>query len=288
MKIQHSIHSSLLSRTVKVAVVGAGGTGSALLPRLMQLHHAMLATGHPGGLHVIVYDDDVVSTANIGRQGFFPCDVGVNKAIVLVHRLNMGWCTSWQAVPRRVDGMMKIHADIVIGCVDSRAARKTILKSISSSEAYYLDGGNSENTGQVVIGEVGNVALMQRPNRLPTVADLFPEMVDETLDAADNAPSCSLAESLRKQSLVINMAVAVEMFNLLWILFRTGALTYSGKFINLESGTSVPIRLDTDTWERMGYKYRAPPKQPTVVAGVDPAAGGDEEPEFEGDEEMEE
>lgn len=255
MKINHTIHPQLLKQAVKVVLVGAGGTGSALLPRLMQLHQAMLALGHPHGLDITVYDGDTVSPSNIGRQGFYPCDIGQNKASILVNRLNMGWGTSWKAVPRRITNGVSIRGDIIIGCVDTRGARATILNCIAEESAYYLDGGNNENTGQVLLGEVGSSDFMQKKNRLPTVADIFPEMVDPTLDAADDRPSCSVADALRKQSLVINMAVATEMFNLLWTLLRTGGLKhYSGKFINLETGSGVPIKLDTVVWERMGYR----------------------------------
>lgn len=286
MKFHHNIKPVLLQRAVKVVVVGAGGTGSALLPRLMQIHFSMLALGHPGGLDLVVYDDDTVSPANIGRQGFLPCDIGMNKAIVLVNRLNMGWNTKWKAVPRRVDQSVRLDADVVIGCVDTRKARKAILESISAQHAYYLDGGNSENSGQVLIGEVGDVRVMADANRLPTVADLFPEMVNADLDAKDDMPSCSVADSLRKQSLVINMAIAVEMFNLLYMLFRHGKLTYSGKFINLESGVGSPIRIDTATWERMGYVAPKPKVEPanggsamTVQAAVEMADEVDAEEE---------
>lgn len=261
MKIQHKIHSHLQRQQARVVVVGAGGTGSVLIPRLMQLHHAMIALGHPGGLHVTVYDPDTVSESNIGRQGFFPCDVGQNKAMLLINRLNMAWNTNWEGIPQRLNKSDRIRADIIIGCVDTRKSRQAILGCVQNSCCYYIDAGNGENHGQVVIGEIGSEATMKRPDRLPTMADLFPEMVNVALDATDDKPSCSVAESLQKQSLVINTAMATEIFNLLWTLFRTGTLKYSGRFVNLQSGLSTPIRLDTDVWARMGYIAPEPKKK---------------------------
>jgi len=262
MKVNHHINQVLIERAVRVVVVGVGGTGSALIPRLMQIHHAMKATGHPGGLHVTVFDDDDVSESNIGRQGYFPCDVGQNKAIVLINRLNMAWGTSWEAIPKRITTKTHFNADIVIGCVDTRKARKAILSALKGQEKgiYYIDSGNAEHTGQVLLGEVRTDTGNQY-YRLPHIGDLFPEMVDDSLDAADDKPSCSVAESLRKQSLAINMMMAVEIFNLLWTLLHTGTLEYSGKFINLKSGSSVPIKMDTDVWARMGYIPKEPKKE---------------------------
>jgi PRTRC genetic system ThiF family protein len=251
MKVTHNIHAPLLRKTVNVVVVGAGGTGSALMSRLMQLHFAMKATGHPGGLHVTLYDDDIVSEANIGRQCFFPQDVGQYKATLIVNRLNQCWGSKWQAVPKKLKKSDRVEADIIIGCVDSRKGRAAIVGAVSSYHCYYIDSGNSENSGQVVIGEL--VKGARKAVRLPHVADLFPDMVKAELDAKDDKPSCSVAEALQKQSLVINNTMANEVFNLLWMLFHNGKLNYSGKFVNLETGVSRPIPLDTEVWKGMGY-----------------------------------
>ena len=283
MKITHEIRPELLRRKVHVVVVGAGGTGSALLPRLMQLHHAMLALGHPGGLHVMVFDDDTVSDANIGRQGFFPSDVGQHKATVIINRLNMAWGTRWQGIPQRINKSDRVSADIIIGCVDTRKARAAIIGSMTGETSYYLDCGNSENQGQVVLGQLGNAIAMKKWNRLPTVADLFPEAVNPELDKKDDAPSCSVAEALRKQSLVVNMSMATAAFNLLWTLFREGKLNYSGQFINLQSGMSMPIKMDTDVWAKLGYiaprvpqyilrklNVKKPRKPAKAIVGLEP------------------
>jgi len=251
MKIEHNIHQPLLTKTVNVVVVGAGGTGSALMSRLMQLHFAMKELNHPGGLHVTLYDDDTVSPANIGRQCFFPQDVGQYKASLIVNRLNQCWGTNWKAVPKKLKKSDSINADIIIGCVDSRKGRAAIIGSVNSYHCYYIDSGNSENSGQVVIGEL--VRTNRKAVRLPHVADFFPDMVNAELDAKDDKPSCSVAEALQKQSLVINNTMANEVFNLLWMLFRNGKLNYSGKFVNLETGVSRPIPLNTEVWGNMGY-----------------------------------
>lgn len=256
MKITHTANPRLFRQAVSVTVVGAGGTGSALIPRLMQLHFAMLELGHPGGLKVTLWDDDVVSQSNIGRQCFFPADVGQHKASLLINRHNVAWGTEWRAVARRLEPNHEIESDIVIGCVDSRKGRAAILQAVRSHHCYYIDSGNGEDSGQVVLGEI--LPDFSTSPRLPHVADLFPEMVDVALDAKDDRPSCSVAEALQKQSLVINNAMAQEIFNLLWMLFRHGKLDYTGRFINLKTGMSNPIRADTAVWERMGYVSKHP------------------------------
>lgn len=251
MKLIHKVKASLHRDPVSVTVIGAGGTGSALMPRLMQLHFAMLELGHPAGLKVTLWDDDIVSPSNIGRQCFFPADVGQYKASLLINRLNLAWGTDWKAVTRKLEPTHDIKPAIVIGCVDSRKGRAAILQAVSSWHCYYIDSGNGEDSGQVVLGELIGPGRMEP--RLPHVADLFPEMVDVKLDAEDDRPSCSVAEALQKQSLPINNAMAQEIFNLMWMLFRHGQLEYSGRFVNLKTGMSNPIRIDTEVWKRMGY-----------------------------------
>src|SRR5215472_2372179 len=120
----HTIHSELLRRRVRVLVVGCGGTGSAIAGGLPYLHHATLASGHPGGLHVTLMDGDTISPTNCVRQQFARSEIGLNKAVVLVNRLNIFWGFDWEAVPASLRSHDKIERiDIVIGCVDTRAAR---------------------------------------------------------------------------------------------------------------------------------------------------------------------
>ena len=260
--IVHKLPEHMVLRPWRVVVVGAGGTGSAVLPALARLHHAMIELGHPGGIECTVYDDDVVSQTNVGRQGFYPNDVGSFKASLIVNRLNMLMGTNWRAITQRLNGRTALfNVDLVIGCVDTRAARKAIVDAIGSGSTYYLDCGNDTDRGQVILGQMMPPGARRKSReRLPDVADLFPDLVDPSLDAADEIPSCSMADALRKQSLVINSAISVQAFNLLWTLYRTGTLKYSGVFVNLTTGRTNPIPIDPAAWKRFGYEA-PPPKE---------------------------
>ena len=246
--MHHNIKPSLLESVVNVVLIGAGGTGSHMLTGLAQLHHAMLALGHPGGLNVTVYDDDVVSVTNVGRQMFFPSDVGHNKADVLVNRINMAMGVNWRSVPDRFEKTVA-HTDLVIGCVDNRATRKFLHGQKPWSPIYWLDMGNMQSGGQIILGEIG------RGKSLPNVGDLFPETIDDSLDAVDDTPSCSMAEALEKQSLFINRGMALFGLNLLSELFRFGQIDYHGVFVNLKTARTTPLKIDPATWSRMGYNH---------------------------------
>ena len=267
----HNIDSRLLTRAIKVVLVGAGGTGSHVLRRLANIHLAMIELGHPAGLDVIVIDPDTVSKTNVGRQNFWPSDVGQSKAEILVNRCNLLMQTGWVAEAAKVtDGTQFSNPDIVIGCVDNRNGREAILKALKRSvysSAYYLDIGNREHDGQVVLGEVFG-ASYKRENRLPHVADLYPDIIDGSLDDTDDTPSCSLAEALEKQSLFINDTMANAACNLLWELFRYGQLTHHGQFVNIRSGRVTPLAIDPETWKRFGFEAKLKPKRRSKVAEV--------------------
>src|SRR5271168_4325051 len=156
MRLEHSLPPGFLGRRpVRVLVVGAGGTGSAILMGLPYLDQAMRVWGHPYGLQVCMMDGDTVSETNCVRQPFSTSDIGQNKATVLINRINMFWGTSWSAVPnhfhpRPFDCNQDSCPDLVIGCVDTRAARKAIENSFSralSRTCYWLDLGNNAASG---------------------------------------------------------------------------------------------------------------------------------------------
>ena len=253
----HEPPPALATRSVQIWVIGAGGTGSALLPRLMQLHQTLLRLGHPGGLSVSVMDGDTVSEANIGRQGFYPQDVGQNKALLSINRLNLCWGTQWQAIPQFLQEADWLVGDIVIGCVDTRAARAHIRQATRAQ--YYLDSGNGAKGGQVVLGETRQASGQVR---LPTALDLFPELGDASLDKTmDTTPSCSVREAIHKQALFVNQMMALEMANLLSMLLIDRKLTYHGAFLDIGSGCKTPIGCDPRVWRNLGWSGDAEPER---------------------------
>jgi PRTRC genetic system ThiF family protein len=257
----HRIHPELLERQVRVLVVGCGGTGSAIVAGLPYLHSSLMARGHPGGLHVTVMDGDRISATNCIRQPFTRSEIGLNKAIVLVNRLNMFWGLKWEAVPvhlkagtfisRNYSGD-DLRAHIVIGCVDTRAARAAIRDAVSnwSTVSYAMDIGNSAESGQFILGEPLNERNRRAKLRLRCAWELFPEIVDPSLDD-DAQPNCSAAAALDAQEPFLNSTLAQHTLALLARLFRYGEISYHGGFINLATGTNSVLTIDRQCWERI-------------------------------------
>jgi PRTRC genetic system ThiF family protein len=257
----HRIHPELLERQVCMLVVGCGGTGSAIVAGLPYLHQSLVARGHPGGLDVTVVDGDTISVINCVRQPFARAEVGLNKAIVLVNRLNLFWGLTWEAFPvhlrqgtfisRSYSGD-DLRAHIVIGCVDTRAARAAIRDAVGnwSTVSYWLDLGNNADSGQFILGEPLNQRNRRARLRLRTAAELFHEIADPDLDN-DGEPSCSSAEALERQEPFVNSTLAQHALALLARLFRYGTLCYHGGFISLSTGISSRLPIDASLWKRL-------------------------------------
>jgi len=244
-KMTQSVHKLNRSPLLRdVVVVGCGGTGSALIGGLPFLHQALVAAGQPG-LQVIVADGDKVSATNCVRQPFSESEIGLYKSVVLVNRINLFWGLNWQASTEYVTRDTQGKADIIISCVDTRTARYQLTKSPLFKECvYWLDLGNNADGGQFVLGQPQNKRNRKTPNRLPTVAELFPEIVTSLLDNSDNLPACSAVEALERQEPFINQTLAYHALAMLARLFRHGEISYHGGFINVARGqmSSLSIR----------------------------------------------
>jgi len=219
----------------------------------------MLALGHPGGLDVTAMDGDRISPANCVRQPFSEGEIGLFKAVVLVNRLNLFWGLNWRAEPEYLTEAKRWdRTDLVIGCVDTRAARSLIATSLTGRQSnvdYWLDIGNNASSGQIVLGEPWNWVNKRSAMRLRTVAELFPEIVDPSLDD-DGEPSCSAVEALDRQEPFVNQTLAYHALALLANLFRYGQTAHHGAFVNLATGRATPLPAEPDCWKRMRRRAR--------------------------------
>ncbi|WP_286856631.1 MULTISPECIES: PRTRC system ThiF family protein [Sphingobacterium] len=261
----HFTDNYLLAPTnpITVNLVGAGGTGSKVLTGLMEINESLLALGHTG-LQVRLWDDDIVTSANLGRQRFFDCEVGLPKSVALINRINRCTGSNWKAetVKFEKDKFGKLpkqsNATITITCVDTVQARFGVAEILTSvngqrnrvrdSPKYWLDYGNSKHTGQVILSTVGNIVQPESEkyipvNNLPFVTQEYGELLMQS-ERDDNTPSCSLAEALEQQDLFINASLAQLGCKLLWSLFRFGMTKYRGLFHNLEDFRTSPILID--------------------------------------------
>jgi PRTRC genetic system ThiF family protein len=256
----HRLNPGLLRKAVRVVVVGCGGNGSAIAAGLPYLHQAMLVSGHPYGLDVTIMDGDIISATNCVRQPFSQAEIGHFKAVVLVSRMNLFWGLNWKAIPQHLtEGSALDRPDIVIGCVDSRAARKVIHSKVTGHQtdtSYWLDLGNHATGGQFVLGQPWNWRNRRSSARLRTAPEILPELIDPAGDD-DSQPSCSALEAIERQECFVNQTLANHALGLLARLFRYGVIDHHGAFVNLESNRVQPLAIDADVWRRLRRRGRA-------------------------------
>ncbi|MFD1961624.1 PRTRC system ThiF family protein [Novosphingobium panipatense] len=241
---RHYLPAGFDDRAITILLVGCGGNGAQMLMGLAALDTALRAISSRS-LDVTVVDDDIVTEANLGRQPFYRCDIGHSKARTLTERINLAHGLAWEAVHGRAPEAIGIDGfDMLISCVDTAAARRALgaaLQTGGNPPVYWMDLGNRAGDGQYLIGCPRRTSHSDRP-RLPTVLEAFPELADDSV-AEDNAPSCSVAEALERQSLFVNRVLASHALALLFDLLGRGSIGHAGAFINLASGQTVPIPL---------------------------------------------
>jgi PRTRC genetic system ThiF family protein len=260
----HFVNSALINPTnpITVNLIGAGGTGSQVLTALARMNHALTELNH-AGLSVRLWDNDMITEANLGRQLFAESELGLYKSVALINRANRFFGTNWKAETQKFekDGLGRLQSnmksEIYISCVDSVKSRfdiAEILNELKIDKGYYrnqgkywMDFGNSQFTGQVLLSTIGNIKQAnsdkyETVENLPFITEEFGELL-KVSELEDDTPSCSLAEALEKQDLFINSTLAQMGSSLLWNLFRNGLTENRGFFLNLKNYTAQPIKL---------------------------------------------
>lgn len=239
---------------ITIALIGVGGSGSLLLARLARMDYALQQIGHPG-VHVIVYDSDRVEPNNVGRQLYTLLDVGEYKVVNVVNKVNMAFGLQWQGIPMDAlpDGE-DIRANIIITCVDNALFRVQLAQSLRypfkgfeyDTMYYWLDLGNSRNTGQFVLGTLFHEEReieredFEQIGKLKNIIDFFPDLdVHDT--SSLQGSGCRYSDKLREQSLFINDVLVAHASDCLFRLLYHKQIQKHGAFVNLETGRVNPI-----------------------------------------------
>jgi len=260
-KVYHFVDPYLVNpnHPITVNLIGCGGTGSQFLSALAKIHVSLRAIGH-AGLMVYAWDGDKVEESNIGRQAFAMADIGTNKAIVAITRINRYFGLDWIAVPEMITEKTepdRLLQNITVTCVDTGSARVLIGSKIkgklrayrphrgNNKGLYWLDFGNSKTSGQVILGSWQEIKQptgrkYRKVKKLKTILDLHPDLADYDNDK-EQGPSCSTLEALNKQDLFINSTIVQFGGDLLWKMFREYRLQFHGAYINLANFNINPI-----------------------------------------------
>lgn len=253
-----------------IVVIGAGGTGSRLLPPLVQLVKTCLRKHNPAAMldkcDVYVIDGDIVEEKNLSRQNFISPDVGKNKALVVAERyarafgINVIPCTEYLTPETRpvFDGpageipFSRVFENaVVIFCVDSAKARKEILQFMNrfcNTNLFCIDAGNEDDFGQIkmftghlLLNNLGNIkeTLLGLPKDIPAIhqTSLIPFDFEYYRNLGESVSERSCADL--PQTLAINTMMATLILCTLQNFMQLRPMTYDGQSYSLTGGTST-------------------------------------------------
>ena len=241
---------------ITISLIGVGGTGSLLLARLARIDYALRQTGHPG-LHVKAFDQDIVEPINIGRQLFSPSDLGTNKAVCSLTKINNAFGLQWEGIPLNAMAVGEdIKSNIIITCVDNSEYRLALSNALKypyegyeyKTIFYWMDLGNSRNTGQFILGSLFEEdrklesEFIEPVQKLITIIDLFPNLEEHDTEILQGN-GCAYVDKLMEQSLFINDVLVAHASDCLFKLLLNRELSIHGGFVNLEKGMVNPIKV---------------------------------------------
>lgn len=221
---KHNLKQTITS----VSVYGCGGTGSHMIHGLVRINHALQQLGKDE-IYVTAYDYDKVTHNNIGRQAFFPSDVGSHKSKVLIQRINTHYKLRWKYFTTKAPSSSK--DDLIISCVDTVKSREDIAKSWYKKGAYLIDCGNEQTSGQVLMG--------QFDGELPNIYTEHPDLIY----GEERKDQIGCVDEYIRQDLFVNSVVADHASNLIWRLLRWGSLEVRGVFFDTAKGICNPIKI---------------------------------------------
>lgn len=226
-----------------VTIAGCGGTGGFVAEGLCRLL--------PDKADIILVDHDRVEEGNLGRQNFAGKELGMFKSEALALRLSTKYnrAIGYSVLPI---AMVDVRLPgLIIGCLDNGPARRAIaeLKGVVGSSwqctSWWIDAGNGENYGQVLIGNSLNVAAFNSDTcfalPLPTIQS------PELLAQAPQRRSCA---QMDEQGPTINQAIASLVIEVTRKLI-TGTCHWMQLYLDLEAGTLYPVMATPETAKRI-------------------------------------
>jgi len=246
----HYLDNSFAQGHFTVTVVGCGGTGGFVAEGLARLL--------PPRAGLALIDHDRVEERNLIRQNFRRSELGRFKSEALAMRLSRDYLlpVAYSTFPIRVAELR--HPGLVVGCVDNGLARRHIAERMEEgaftwvggysyavprelqsgpqlvTELWWVDAGNGENFGQILIGNSKGFAEKSgRVLALPMPSMQRPDILQETPIQRDCA-------DIPEQGPTINQVMAAMVVEVIRRLIE-GTCPWMQLYLDLQNGTLTPV-----------------------------------------------
>lgn len=224
-----------------VMVVGCGGTGGFVAENLCRLL--------PNEAKIILVDHDRVEERNLTRQNFFKKDIGKVKSEALTLRLARKYerPVAYSTYPISITAVP--GPGIVVGCVDNGPARCDIsMKLKQFNSLWWVDAGNGENYGQVLIGNSSGGYFDEEREQciaLPFPTIQRPELLAQR--APVRQPECV---EIAEQGPTINQTMAALVVEVVRRLIA-GTCPWMQLNLDMESGTLQAVMANPDEVKKL-------------------------------------
>ena len=247
-----------------VFLIGCGGNGSELAPKLARMARNLRKRGEHVSLYFI--DPDRVETKNLDRQNFCWAERGLYKAETLANRFAHanGVAITAVAAPFKASFVRDLagHSQtlkVLVGCVDRADARLEIARA--AHDAYgrklvWLDLGNSYDSGQVLIGGSTEAHQLRQSfpvpgicTQLPCPAVLEPELINTKKKKRPRRRKtlpCAEAVEQNLQSDSVNSQMAGIAYDYLYLLMVKNDLRKFATYASFTAGTMESYYITTD------------------------------------------
>lgn len=238
-----------------IYLVGCGGTGSFMARDIGRLLRTLTDRGQKA--RAVFIDHDRVELKNIGRQLFCDAELNTNKAESLAFRYGAAWGIEITSIPQRFHDSIVAYSNeryalhVIVGCVDNAAARKEIAHTLrwnkpnATPSVWWLDCGNHEDAGQVLLGTAttrrqlaGAFPSLNICQSLPAPSLQRPEILKPRREETNAGRlSCAELTAANMQSHNINSRIASEASDFLTRLLLTRDLKRFACELNLAAGS---------------------------------------------------
>ena len=245
--------------TLRFIVVGAGGTGSFVVPAIARLVYELKQQQNKSA-EMLIVDPDKVESNNIPRSNFCFAEVGRYKAQTLAERVATAWGIEAGFSCEKFDAEQHLKSSnsdyrsltVIVGCVDNYRARREMHRALDefrsygeSSRVWWIDGGNGKTSGQVLLGSTTKALKPEQYftgtsicRAIPSPSLQHPDLLQPEKIEVKSDLSCPERMRLGEQCLNINQRVAVEMAEVLTEMLLTRSLKRFAFYFDLESGAS--------------------------------------------------
>lgn len=205
-------------------------------------------------------DPDRVEERNLTRQNFTREDLGKIKSEALARRLarKYGRPIQYSAFPISLTPIEM--PGLVIGCVDNGLARSGIAERVSNklnlypytpTVSWWVDAGNGENFGQILIGnKSGNYATYYAKERVFITLPLPTIQRPDLLAQVPQPQVRDCAQVAAEQGPTINQTMAALVVEVARRLIE-GTCSWMQLYLDLDTGTLQPVFADPEVLKEM-------------------------------------